>query len=109
VPNWGILGAVSVAGLFALHPQQSADVSLGLAFRRLRNRGGSDSVERRFTSLLDCHRDDLPERLRGAVTLFRSKEIGLDWQLLLVAWRCWESGSRWVQRRWARDYWGQEV
>ncbi len=97
--------ALLVAGLFASHQGNTPGMSLGAAFRELRERTGSDSVEKRFVALLDSNKQDLPTRLRQAVSLLKAKEITLDWEQLLSNLRQWESESRWIQRLWARDFW----
>jgi CRISPR system Cascade subunit CasB len=100
--------AVVVAALFALNQGICEGVSLGDAFRRLRDATGSDSVEKRFTALLDSEREDLPARLRHAVSLLKAHEIGLDWRRLLTDLGAWDNDARWVQRRWARDFWAEQ-
>lgn len=97
--------AILVAALFASHQGPRAGVSLGAAFRELRDRTGSDSVEKRFVALLDSAKEDLPARMRQAVSLLKAKEIALDWEQLLSNLRQWDNESRWVQRMWARDFW----
>jgi CRISPR type I-E-associated protein CasB/Cse2 len=108
VPDRFLENAALVAALFATNTMHLPGVSLGQAFRRLRERLGGDSTEKRFVALLDSNRDDLPGRLRQAVALLKSREIGLDWELLLRDLRYWGSTSHRVQRRWARDFWAEE-
>jgi CRISPR system Cascade subunit CasB len=93
---------ILVSGLFALHPVTSK-TSLASAMRRLADK--SDSIELRFRALLDCDREDLPNHLRHAVALAASSEIPIDFEDLHRAIRGWDHESRFVQRRWARDYW----
>jgi CRISPR system Cascade subunit CasB len=97
--------AILVAALFASHQANRAGVSLGAAFRELKELTGSDSVEKRFVTLLDSEKADLPARLRQAISLLNAKEIPLDWEQLLSNLRQWDSESRWIQRMWARDFW----
>jgi CRISPR system Cascade subunit CasB len=68
---------------------------------------GSASVERRFTALLDCHADELPGHLRHAVSLLKSKGVPVDWRVLLADVQWWGHGDRFVQREWAREFWGR--
>ena len=116
---YGHLGGVSpeqeepaalVASLFALWHQggrthQHTPNSFGDSYGRLRAVTGSESVEKRFATLIDSHPDDLPARLRHAVTLLRSKDIPINWEQLLWDLLCWGAEKRPVQRRWARDFW----
>jgi CRISPR system Cascade subunit CasB len=112
-PSWEELAYYLVAGLFALHPaswrKEEGDKQLtnfGASFAWLRSKTDSDSIEKRFVALLDCHEDDLAEHLRHAVSLLKSKEIPVDWAQLLRDLRNWNHEDRFVQRRWARAFWG---
>jgi CRISPR type I-E-associated protein CasB/Cse2 len=110
---WHLRGAASrhedsallLASLFALHPKPNGAGSLGAAFRRIRTDSTSESLNKRFAMLLDSHRDDLPDRLRQAVSLLKSKDVAVHWRQLLLDLLDWERVARPVQRRWARDYW----
>jgi CRISPR system Cascade subunit CasB len=102
-----------VAGLFALHPaswrREAGDkrpTNFGASFAWLRSNTDSDSIERRFVALLDCHENDLAEHLRHAVSLLRSKEIPVNWAQLLKDLRNWNHEDRFAQRSWARSFWG---
>lgn len=96
--------AAIVGSLFALH-SASGDASIGTGFARLKQGGASESVEKRFTALLDSNPEDLPARLRHAVSLLKSKDIAIDWARLLDDLLRWNFERRPVQRQWARDYW----
>jgi CRISPR system Cascade subunit CasB len=102
-----------VAGLFALHPanwrKEEGDkqqTNFGASFALLRAKTDSDSIEKRFVALLDCHEDDLGEHLRHAVSLLRSQEIPIGWVRLLNDLSYWNNEDRSVQRNWARAFWG---
>lgn len=103
--------AALVASLFALWHQggrgrsQRPPDSFGGSYGRLLAVTGSESVERRFATLLDSHPDDLPARLRHAVTLLRSKDVPINWEQLLRDLLWWGAENRPVQRRWARAFW----
>lgn len=81
--------------------------SLAEAFRELRwARGGRSpdgavSVEHRFLALLDADSDQLPTRLRSAVTLV---EGGIDFAQLLDDLLRWFDPRKRVQIRWARTF-----
>jgi CRISPR system Cascade subunit CasB len=100
-----------VASLFALWHEakqgrlQRPAESFGGSFDRLRSVTGLDSIEKRFAVLIDSHPDELPTRLRHAVTLLRSKDIPINWEQLLRDLLRWRAENRPVQRRWARDFW----
>ncbi len=99
-----------VATLFASHPNHSdASGSFGETMRRVgRNEGRMESVERRFTVLLNAHRDALPGHLRHAVSLARSHNVPINYERLLKDIRYWNADQRNVQRTWARDFWTRD-
>jgi len=60
---------------------------------------------RRLRILLDTTSPgELIFRLRQAVRLALSKQVGIDWPLLLVHLRHWNDSSKWVQKDWAREF-----
>ena len=78
------------------------------AMRQCQQQDRSDSIEKRFTALLDADVDDeLHWRLRSALTLVASKHIALDWPHLLDDLLKWHYRDRPVQARWAQAFWGQ--
>jgi CRISPR system Cascade subunit CasB len=108
VPDGDLFDAVLTAGLFALTKGGCAnrkDWSFGKTFGSLPGKGDNASIERRFIDLLDTDREDLDYKLRQAVTLIAQHQLPLDWSLLLLHLRHWDHPDRWVQRRWARDFW----
>jgi CRISPR system Cascade subunit CasB len=102
-----------VAALFAWHqrPWEGDEEpwrrNLGASFERLAPADSDErvSVERRFTALLACHAEELPNHLRHAIGLLRASEIPVDWTLLLRDLQYWEDERRTVQRAWARAFW----
>jgi CRISPR system Cascade subunit CasB len=101
-----------VAALFALWHQGRSlvgrfEASLGGSLRTLAKKtpGAEGAIERRLIGLLACHREDLPERLRHAVSLLRVHEVPVNWEALLDGAARWDHPDRIVQRRWARDFW----
>ena len=96
-----------IASLFAQHSALGGKGSLGTAFHRLASSapGAEQGAERRFHQLLDSDFEDLPERLRHAVSLLKSKEISIDWRRMLADLCNWEWASRGVQKAWSRDFW----
>ena len=97
-----------VASLFALHPDSGARGDMGWTYRRL---GDHPSAEARFGALLDCAVEELPYHLRQAVSLAKSakRRTPVDYDLLLRHAQHWDHPDRWVQRRWARSYWGPDA
>lgn len=95
------------ACMFALDPQfMSNSSSFGRAIRTLQWKfNDSPSVDARFTGLLECHREELPMRLRHLFHMLGDKEIWIDYSQLLDDLTDWDNPDREVQRRWAKDYW----
>jgi len=75
------------------------------AMRRVRDKQQSDSIEKRFATLLDADPDELRWRLRSALTLVASQGIALAWPDLLDDMLKWHYSNRRVQTRWARHFW----
>jgi len=100
--RWVEDAAYTIGSLFPLNTQPGGRGNLGGALSQLPR---NDSLEKRFVALLNCHRDDLPERLRQAVGLLKSKEVPVDWRRLLRDVLGWDHQSRFVQQQWAREFW----
>lgn len=97
-----------VAALFAYHPDPNGSGNLGQAFRRtLDPNGDNTAIERRFTALLTAHPDDLPFYLRQAISFLKSKEVPVDWQRLFADVLAWGHPAGYVQKDWARGFWGR--
>jgi CRISPR system Cascade subunit CasB len=121
-----------VASLFAMYPSRSWHHTKEETRRAQRNFGASflwldkemqiqsqtdersKSLERRFTALLMSQREDLPERMRHAISLLKSYKVQIDWVQLLDDLRWWEQSERAYssrnptispQRRWAKSFW----
>jgi CRISPR system Cascade subunit CasB len=101
-----------IATLFPLVPHSPQAASLGATLRRVRQlRAGPDngrfnSMDRRFQTLIDSDRDQLPFRLRQAIRLIAAHREGIDlsWERLLLDVLSWDRPDRSVQLRWARAY-----
>jgi CRISPR system Cascade subunit CasB len=93
-----------IATLYPMAEAQGGGTSLGTTLRRVRQGRGSASLDRRFQSLLDSEREQLPFRLRQAVRLVNASDQSIDWAQLLEDLLGWEHPNRYVQLRWARDY-----
>ncbi|MBW1988647.1 MAG: type I-E CRISPR-associated protein Cse2/CasB [Deltaproteobacteria bacterium] len=97
-----------LASLFALHPEPGGQGNMGDVFRRIRGVTDSDSVEGRFMALLNCRGEDLSLHLRHAVSLAKANDVPVNWKQLLTDLRLWDHERRFVQRDWARGYWGRK-
>lgn len=78
--------------------------SLGNALRLARTEHNSAGLDRRVERLLDADEAQLPFRLRQAVRFLYSQRVGVDWQQLLRDLLRWTHPERYIQRRWAADY-----
>lgn len=104
----------TVAALFGMFPNHRAGA--GTPFKVLRQTLGEradtrDSTERRVLSVLNADTEALPTHLRHLFALIRSHgpERHLDFGLLLRHINQWDHPDRWVQRRWAQDWWAWSV
>lgn len=108
-----------VATLYALctrageHERQRGGTSLGTALHQLRQGQLSDqgranddriSLDRRVLALFNADSDQLPFRLRQIVRLLHSNELSLNWERLLLDLLRWDHPERYIQQRWAREY-----
>lgn len=101
--------AYLIATLYPFN-QKSFTGNLGQSMRAL-IATGSDSIAKRMVIILESGLDwqaegggELPFRLRQAVKLLKSKEIGVDWAQLLDDLGRWNSPSKVVQRQWAEAF-----
>lgn len=121
-----------IASLFAMYPSRSwhrtgeylrkDERNFGASFlwldkevqKESRTDERSKSLERRFTALLLSRREDLPERMRHAISLLRAHKTPIDWVQLLDDLLWWEQRDRAYssrnpkisrQRRWAKSFW----
>lgn len=94
-----------IAALFAYyHDAPGVNGNLGASLRQLKDQ--SDSIEKRFVALLNGDEEDLPYYLRQTIGLLKSKDVGVNWERLLSDVQNWSSDKRFVQKNWARSFWG---
>ena len=107
-PDFVLENAVLAAGLFAWVkgdcPQRD-DVNFGAAFGARLTLDEKRQREKRFIDLLDTDREELPYKLRQAITLIARDGGGLDWVRLIQDLDRWGRPSRRVQQEWARGFW----
>jgi len=96
--------------LFPLNPIKGHG-NLGTTMRRIAlsdnpDRRIPDNIRRRFSILIDSRAKtgELAFRLRQCVRLAASKQVGIDWALLVDDLLAWHYDSRPVQRAWARSF-----
>lgn len=86
--------------------ESSQTGNLGAALQRARSSQSAKGIDRRVDALLDADATQLPFRLRQAVRYLRSQRIGVEWPCLLQDLLYWTHPNRFVQRAWARSYYG---
>lgn len=110
-----------IASLFALYfsgkgkEVAGTEENIGRAFRSAKLKTSTargtpsdepDSTDQRFVALLNSDYDDLPNHLRYAISFLKSNEIPLDWHQLLKDLKNWGHPDRFVQKNWAKGFWG---
>lgn len=98
-----------IGPLFALHPLNTDVGNMGGHLARLKSsdESANSALERRFTSLLAAHPEELDAHLRRTIAILKSKEVPVNWQQLFgdVLYWNWESGRDRVRRTWAGRFW----
>ena len=107
VKNHDLDAYLLTAGLFALHLQNGKAGTLGESLRTLRRQQsvGQESLDRRFTAVLNSDAEDLPYRLRQVMHMLKQHNVPVNYFQLLRDLKAWNAESRYVQRKWATDYW----
>lgn len=96
-----------IASFFAFHPLRGGYGNVGDVFYEIKRKSGnSESIEQRFVALLNCNFEDLHMHLRHAISLAKSKDIAIDWSTLMKDLKYWNNPERFVQKNWAKSFWG---
>ncbi|BBG66617.1 CRISPR-associated protein, Cse2 family [Hydrogenimonas sp.] len=97
----------TIAALYGYHhdPTIEDGRNLGASMGALER---NDSLQWRFSWLLDSQSDELPSRLKSVVSLLKSKNIPIDYRRLLRDLLAWEHPDRYVQLNWARSFYQTE-
>lgn len=109
------------ASLFAYHPVDSKNIeNFGASVYMLEKalepkdkkkderQSKESSTERRFVALLDADAEDLHYYLRQMIGLLKANDIPVNWEQLFKDIRNWSHDDRFVQRKWARSFWGSK-
>jgi CRISPR system Cascade subunit CasB len=78
--------------------------SFGNALRLAQQEQNNAGLDRRMEHILDADEAQLPFRLRQAVRYLYAQRVGVDWTRLLHDLLRWNHPERYIQRRWAADY-----
>ena len=100
---------VTIAALFASHPEESNARNFGETCRRIAHGDGNEiaeSFERRFRRLLACGDvADVIDQLRAWVRLAASKGVGVNYESLFDDLRRWPWYAENIRVQWARSFW----
>lgn len=95
----------TVATLFPLANSGPAG-DLGDTLRRARSPKNGAGLDRRMEILLDADGEQLPFRLRRAISFAQSNRAPVNWRQLLEDVLLWDVPGKPIQRAWARSYFG---
>jgi CRISPR type I-E-associated protein CasB/Cse2 len=104
----------TISGLIAEYPyewleekQQSFGTSMYELSQKIKaNSAERDpGIERRLELLLQLEVSSLVHPLHGLVVQAREHKIPIDFATLFYDLNCWDDSRRWVQLRWAKDFW----
>lgn len=96
-----------VASLFAIHRKHQGGISLGKAFRRIKDVSGG--METRFLQLLSSDGARLESLLRPTIALLDAHDVPLDWHRLLDDLRDWSRDDKRRQHQLARDFYSENT
>ena len=75
--------------------------------RKVAKKTDSESIEKRFVALLNSHREDLFKHMRHSISLSQSRDVPIDWEQLFKDLRNWNHPAGFVQKNWAKSFWGR--
>lgn len=111
---WPLLGPLNaiddpvveiIAGLFALHPEETGAHSFGETCRQLASQ--HNSFEARFQRLLACDRQEICQRLHPAIMAAKARRCPVNYESLCADLYWWGDATK---ARWAREFWqGQNL
>jgi len=102
-----------VASLFTLHPHslENNDYNigriLGCLARPKNNNDGKQTLQKRFTALLDADSHDIGNHLRQLIALAKIANMPINYRQLLLDLIDWQKYGKSVQRQWAKEYFSE--
>jgi hypothetical protein len=98
-----------IAGSIAEYPCEvpAEPFSFGTSLNKLCQHPDINSlgIERRLEMLLDLEVSSLTQPLHSLIIQARHTKIPIDYGELLYHLYCWDNPEKWVQLRWAEDFW----
>jgi CRISPR system Cascade subunit CasB len=98
--------AYVVASLFAWHPLEGGTGSLGTSMQKITKR--SDSMDRRFLSLVDSDEDVFFNRVQQVIGILKSRGVAVNWKQFMNDYLDWGYLDKRVQKKWLRDFYKEE-
>jgi len=105
-----------VATLYGHNDEYHFTGNFGETLCGVKDKFDSESLDHRLTGLLDSnfetskHRiikgGELAYKLRQLVKLAKSKDLGINWLQFLKDLKNWNHPEKFVQKKWARSYFG---
>ena len=90
--------------------------SVGAALKRLKsqeNREDSNSMDNKLAAILDVRLDAQADyfcaKMGRIVRMLKQKDCIPDYETLVVDIACWDHENRFVQRKWAKDYYSVKM
>lgn len=105
VPPWVERAYYALAALYSLNARPGGVGNLG---GHLRAVGASTGMEQQFQVLLAAPGDQVHRLLPSLVQRLRSADVAVNWTQLLKDITSWDHPDKYVQRAWARGFWGNE-
>ncbi|XOB98227.1 type I-E CRISPR-associated protein Cse2/CasB [Deinococcota bacterium DY0809b] len=102
--GWPRKALYLVAGLFAEHQEHQPNRTFAQVLAELKQEKDRESLEQRFLALLDADEDQIAYRMRQNVRLVADRPF--NWEALTKDLMSWFHPDRFVQVRWAREYYG---
>ena len=99
-----------VAGLYASYPNHSEEQgNFGRTVALLNQAKESDSISKRFLTLLEAEDEQMYYHMRHMLSLVRSEGIAVNYVSLLEDLRNWGHPDKFVQQRWAQRFYNPYV
>jgi len=82
--------------------------SFASAMNKARKKDNQKGLDKRFEILLDADSEQIAFRLRQAIHYLASQNGRMHWETLLDDLSHWDHPERYIQQKWAREYFGNQ-
>lgn len=112
--DWKALCVQTVAGLYAMHPKETAQGDFGTTCRALLSDDERQNLHdarevgplsRRFQHLLAAEREEVFERVTRLVMRAKTEEAPVNYERLYDDLMKWQYNPESVRVRWAKSFW----